>query len=84
MSKISGLRNDMNKGTFYKERKINRRFDFLSKQSIVFPLILDIRGAMSSNPEHKREAIYIKEKISFLNIQHTSVIIDFSFLLNFL
>ena len=39
---------------------------------------------MSSNPEHKREAIYIKEKISFLNIQHTSVIIDFSFLLNFL
>ena len=35
MSRISGLRNDMNKRTlFYKERKINnsRCFDFLSKQ----------------------------------------------------
>ena len=26
MSRISGLRNDMNKRTFYKERKINNRF----------------------------------------------------------
>ena len=35
MSRISGLRNDMNKRTFYKERKINNRcFDFLSKQNI--------------------------------------------------
>ena len=36
MSGISGLRNDMNKRTFYKERKINNRcFDFLSKQNII-------------------------------------------------
>ena len=42
MSRISGLRNDMNE-TFYKERKINNRFfDFLSKQNIIVPLILDI------------------------------------------
>ena len=40
-SKISGLRNDMNKRTFYKERKINNRcFDFLSKQNII--VFLDI------------------------------------------
>ena len=33
MSRISGLRNDMNKRTFYKERKINKRcIHFLSKQ----------------------------------------------------
>ena len=33
----------MNKRTFYKERKINNRsFDFLSKQNIIVPLILDI------------------------------------------
>ena len=43
MSRISGLRNDMNKRTFYKERKINNRcFDFLSKQNIIVPLILDM------------------------------------------
>ena len=43
MFRISGLRNDMNKRTFYKERKINNRcFDFLSKQNIIFQLILDI------------------------------------------
>ena len=43
MSRISGLRNDMNKRTFYKKRKINNRcFDFLSKQNIIVPLILDI------------------------------------------
>ena len=36
MSRISGLRNDMNKRTFYKER-IN-----MSKQNIMVPLILDI------------------------------------------
>ena len=42
MSRISGLR-DMNKKTFYKGRKINNRcFDFLSKQNIIVPLILDI------------------------------------------
>ena len=40
MSRISGLRNDMNKRAFYKERKINNRcFDFLSKQNIIVPLI---------------------------------------------
>ena len=43
MSRISGLRNDVNKKTFYKERKINNRcFDFLSKQNIIVPLILNI------------------------------------------
>ena len=45
MSRISGLRNDMNKRTFYKEQKINNIcFDFLSKQNITVPLILDING----------------------------------------
>ena len=43
MSRISGLRNDMNKRIFYKERKINNSsFDFLSKQNKIVPLILDI------------------------------------------
>ena len=43
MSRISGLRNDMNKTTFYKERKINNRcFNFLSKQNIIVPLIMDM------------------------------------------
>ena len=33
MSTNGGLRNDMNKRTFHKERKINNRcFDFLSKK----------------------------------------------------
>ena len=43
MSRISGLRNGINKRTFYKERKINNRcFDFLSQQGIIVPLIQDI------------------------------------------
>ena len=43
MSRINGLRNDMNKRTFYKERKINkRRIHFSSKQNIKAPLILDM------------------------------------------
>ena len=43
MSRISGLHNDMNKKTFYKERKINkRRIHFLSKQNIKAALILDM------------------------------------------
>ena len=43
MSRISGLRNNMNKRTFYKEQKINNKcFDFLSKQNIKVPLILDV------------------------------------------
>ena len=43
MSRISGLRNDMYKRTFYKERKINNIcFDLLSKQIIIAPLILGI------------------------------------------
>ena len=47
MSRISGLRNDMNKRTFYKERKINNRsFNFLSKQHIIVPLILDINALL--------------------------------------
>ena len=38
MSRISGLRNDMNKRTFYKEWKINKRcIHFLSKQTIKVP-----------------------------------------------
>ena len=42
MSRISGLRN-MNKRTFYKEQKINKRsIHFLSKQNIKHPLILDM------------------------------------------
>ena len=41
MSRISGLRNDMDKRTFYKERKINERcIHFLSKQNIKAPRIL--------------------------------------------
>ena len=47
MSRISGLRNDMNKRTIYKERKINNRcFEFLSEQNIIVPLILDINIAL--------------------------------------
>ena len=43
MSRISGLRNDMNKRTFYKERRINKRcIHFLRKQNIKPPLILDM------------------------------------------
>ena len=43
MSRISGLRNDMNKRTFYKERKINKRcIHVLCKQNIKAPLILDM------------------------------------------
>ena len=50
MSRISGLRNDMNNRTFYKERKINKRcFDFLSKQNIIVPLILDINDNSQRN-----------------------------------
>ena len=46
LSRISGLRNGMNKRTFYNERKMNNRcFDFLSKQDIIVPLILDINEA---------------------------------------
>ena len=45
MSRISGLSNDMNKRTFYKERKMNkRRIHFLRKQNIKAPLILDMYG----------------------------------------
>ena len=43
MSKISGLRNDMNKRTFYKEREINNGcIHFLSKQNIKAPLFLEM------------------------------------------
>ena len=41
MSRISGLRNDMNKRTFYKERKI------LSKQNIIVSLILDTNDSLN-------------------------------------
>ena len=43
MKQGSFHRKDVNKRTLYKERKINNRcFDFLSKQNIIVPLILDI------------------------------------------
>ena len=43
LSRISGLRNNSNKRTLYKERKINKRgIHFLSKQNIKAPLILDM------------------------------------------
>ena len=43
MSKISGLRNDVNKRTFYKERKMRKRYiHFMSKQNKKAPLILDM------------------------------------------
>ena len=39
----------MNKRDFNKERKINNRsFDFLSKQNIIVPLILDINDFKDS------------------------------------
>ena len=63
MSRLSGLRNDMNKRTFYKERKINiRSFDFLSKQNIIVPLILNI----TDNKEHNEIPckIYVWVKMS--------------------
>ena len=61
MSRISGLRNDMDKRTFYKERKINNRsFDFLSKQNIIVPLILDINAA-SDDPRQENEAALKEE-----------------------
>ena len=45
ISRSSEFRNDMNKKTFYKERKINNRcFDFLSKQNKIVPLIMDMDG----------------------------------------
>ena len=50
MSRISGLSNAINKRTFYKERKINNRcFDFLSKENIIVPLILDINVSLRVN-----------------------------------
>ena len=47
MSRISGLRNDMNKRTFYKERQINNRsFDYLSKPNIKDVLHINIQSLM--------------------------------------
>ena len=50
-SSINGLRNDMYKRTFYKERKVNNRcFDFLSKQNTIVPLIFDINEFFQTQP----------------------------------
>ena len=59
---------DMNKRTFYKERKINNRcFDFLSKQNIVVPLILDIydsdNEAVLQRKTKSQKCLKIKAKI---------------------
>ena len=43
MSSIVTICNEMNKRTFYKERQINKTcINFLSKQNIKVPLILDM------------------------------------------
>ena len=68
MTRMSGLRNDMNKRTFYKERKINNRsFDFLSKQNIIVPLILDINESCQTRKDTEIKDTEIKygETISF-------------------
>ena len=50
----------MNKRTFYKERKINNRcFDFLSKQNIKVPLILDINDNSVILNLFKTKAVHI-------------------------
>ena len=70
MSRISGLRNDMNKKTLYKERKINNRsFDFLSKQNIIVPLILDINDVIQN--------IVFKSKAIEFKITQTNCILRF-------
>ena len=44
----------MNERTFYKERKFNNRsFDFLSKQNIIVPLMLDINDDKFIITKHK-------------------------------
>ena len=68
MSRISGLRNDMNKRTFYKERKINNRsFDFLSKQNIIVPLILDINVKLAKGKQSKLNSLVTS--VSYINVQ---------------
>ena len=65
MSRISRLRNDMNKRTFYKERKINNRsFDSLSKQNIIVPLILDINDFFKTAISHGRS--YLENHYSYI------------------
>ena len=55
MSRISGLRNDMNKRFFYMEQRINKRYiHFLRKQNIKAPLILDMYGLVGIESENKR------------------------------
>ena len=47
---ISGLRNDMNKRTFNKEQKINKKYiHFLSKQNIEAPLTLGMYVTLHIN-----------------------------------
>ena len=63
MSRTSGLRNDMNKRTFYKERKINNRcFDFMSKQNIIVPLILDLNESIKITFFRLLDCLLLKKK----------------------
>ena len=76
MSRISGLRNDMNKRTIYKERKINNRsFDFLSKQNIIVPLILDINDITEILPDNAINTSYTK-RCRFKNTTSATTFID--------
>ena len=62
MSRISGIINEMNKRTFYKERQINKRcINFLSKQNIKVPLILDMLGRKLA---HRLLKSIVKELLS--------------------
>ena len=67
MSRISGLRNDNNKRTFYKERRINKRsIHFLSKQNLKAPLILDMYGDCTQfHKENIFKIMYIVKLSSF-------------------
>ena len=63
MSRISGLRNGMNKRAFYKERRINKRYiHSLSKQNIKAPLILDMYEKREGKKEGKKLMNFISEK----------------------
>ena len=62
MSRISGLRNNMNIRTFYKERRINKWcIHFLSKQSIKAPLILEMYGTVVIATLKQRYILYLNK-----------------------
>ena len=82
MSRISGLRNDMNKGTFYKEQKINQRYiHFLSKQNIKAPLILDMyehqlfheTNSTIASTDQKNSRNGNKEEIFLVLLSHSMI-----------